>query len=156
MTKFDLLVNGQEFMVEVDAEMPLLWVLRDILGLVGTKYSCGIGVCGACNVHVDGTLTSACRTPVSSAASREITTIEGLSMNADHRLQRAWIEEHVSQCGYCQPGQIMAAAALLAQVPHPTDDDIDNAMAGNLCRCGTYQRIRRAIHRAAQLEELDR
>jgi isoquinoline 1-oxidoreductase alpha subunit len=142
-------VNGQAHTVEVSPDTPLLWVLRDSLGLTGTKYGCGIGACGACTVHLDGEAVCSCTLPVGQVGERTITTIEGLSPNGDHPLQRAWIEEKVSQCGYCQPGQIMAAAALLAKNPDPGDDDIDAAMSGNLCRCGTYQRIRRAIHRAA-------
>ena len=143
----DLLVNGVQAQVDVDSAMPLLWVLRDILGLTGTKYGCGMGLCGSCTVHLDGRAVRSCTLPVSEAAGKQITTIEGL---ADHPLQRAWIAERVPQCGYCQPGQIMAAAALLAETPDPSDDEIDAALAGNLCRCGTYQRIRSAIHRAAK------
>jgi aerobic-type carbon monoxide dehydrogenase small subunit (CoxS/CutS family) len=131
--------------------MPLLWVLRDLLHLTGTKYGCGIAQCGVCTVHVDGTAMRACVTPVSAVAGRRITTIEGLSANGDHPVQRAWTELDVVQCGYCQSGQIMSAAALLASNPKPTDADIDSAMAGNICRCGTYQRIRRAVRRAAEL-----
>lgn len=147
MAAIRLTVNGQEYEVESSPETPLLWVLRDNLGLTGTKYGCGLGLCGACTVHLDGEAVRSCRVPLSEAAGREVVTIEGL---ADHPLQQAWLVENVSQCGYCQPGQIMAAAALLARIPNPTDDEIDEAMSGNLCRCGTYQRIRRAIHRAAQ------
>jgi aerobic-type carbon monoxide dehydrogenase small subunit (CoxS/CutS family) len=142
-------VNGQAYTVNTSPDTPLFWVLRDSLGLTGTKYSCGIGACGACTVHLDGEAVRSCSLPVGQVGERAITTIEGLSPNGDHPLQRAWIEEKVSQCGYCQPGQIMAAAALLLQNPNPSDADIDAALAGNLCRCGTYQRIRRAIHRAA-------
>jgi isoquinoline 1-oxidoreductase alpha subunit len=149
MAAFDLNVNGQSYTVDASPETPLLWVLRDALGLTGTKYGCGEGLCGACTVHVDGQATRSCTLPVSEAAGRKITTIEGLSPDGLHPLQEAWVAENVSQCGYCQPGQIMAAAALLAHTPAPTDEEIDSAMAGNLCRCGTYQRIRRAIHRAA-------
>ena len=145
-----LTVNGKAYTVEVSSDTPLLWVLRDTLGLTGTKYGCGIGLCGSCTVHLDGEVTQSCALPVSAAAGREITTIEGLSPNGDHPLQQAWIDEQVPQCGYCQPGQIMTAAALLAENPNPSDADIDVAMAGVLCRCGTYQRIRRAIHRAAE------
>lgn len=144
-----LSVNGQEYRVEVAPDMPLLWVLRDVLGLTGTKYGCGIGVCGSCTVHLDGQAQQSCVVPASGAAGRQITTIEGLSSNGRHPLQEAWIAGKVSQCGYCQPGQIMTAAALLAHNPTPTDGDIDVAMSGALCRCGTYQRIRDAIHRAA-------
>jgi isoquinoline 1-oxidoreductase alpha subunit len=147
-----LKVNGKEYTVDVDPDTPLLWVLRDTLGLTGTKFSCGVGLCGACVVHLDGAPVRSCVTPVSEVASRSITTIEGLSPDGSHPLQRAWIAEDVPQCGYCQPGQIMTAAALLAENPHPSDEDIDAAMSGNLCRCGTYQRIRRAIHRAAEEE----
>jgi isoquinoline 1-oxidoreductase alpha subunit len=150
MAPITLYVNGQEHTVDVSPDMPLLWVLRDVLGLTGTKYSCGIELCGTCTVHLDGEASRSCTIPVSGVAGRAITTIEGLSTNGDHPLQQAWLAENVSQYGYCQPGQIMAAAALLAENPNPTDDDIDAAMSSNLCRCGTYQRIRRAIHRAAQ------
>ena len=149
MATISLNVNGQAYTVNVSPDTPLLWVLRDSLGLTGTKYGCGIGACGACTVHLDGEAVRSCSLPVNQVGERAITTIEGLSPNGDHPLQRAWIEEKVSQCGYCQPGQIMAAAALLLQNPNPSDADIDAALAGNLCRCGTYQRIRRAIHRAA-------
>ncbi len=142
-------VNGKAFTVDASADMPLLWVLRDLLGLTGTKYSCGIGACGACTVHLDGQAARACVTPLSAAASRQVTTIEGLSADGSHPVQQAWIAEQVTQCGYCQPGMIMTAAAFLAANPHPTDADIDQAMGNSLCRCGTYQRVRRAIHRAA-------
>jgi isoquinoline 1-oxidoreductase alpha subunit len=142
-------VNGKRVDVDVSADMPLLWVLRDALGLTGTKFGCGLGQCGACTVHIDGTATRSCLTAASAAAGKKITTIEGLSPSSSHPLQRAWIDEQVPQCGYCQSGQIMSAAALLATTPRPTDAQIDTAMAGNICRCGTYQRIRRAIHRAA-------
>jgi len=142
-------VNGKRQEIEVDPEMPLLWVLRDSLGLTGTKFGCGLGQCGACTVHVDGTATRACVTTAKVAAGKKITTIEGLSPSSTHPLQTAWIAEQVPQCGYCQSGQIMSAAALLARTPRPTDAQIDTAMTGNICRCGTYQRIRRAIHRAA-------
>jgi isoquinoline 1-oxidoreductase alpha subunit len=144
-------VNGTVREVDAPADMPLLWVLRDVLRLTGTKYGCGIAQCGACTVHVDGTAMRACVTPASSVAGRRITTIEGLSANGDHPVQRAWTELDVVQCGYCQSGQIMSAAALLAANPKPTDADIDSALAGNICRCGTYQRIRRAVRRAAEL-----
>jgi isoquinoline 1-oxidoreductase alpha subunit len=149
MTTITLHVNGREQAVDVSPETRLLWVLRDTLGLTGTKYGCGIGECGACTVHLDGKAARSCTLLVSEAAGHEITTIEGLSGDRSHPLQQAWLAENVSQCGYCQPGQIMAAAALLAENPQPADADIDAAMSGNLCRCGTYQRIRRAIHRAA-------
>jgi len=145
------MINGTAHEVEVEPETPLLWVLRDNIGLTGTKYGCGISQCGACTVHVDGRPVRSCSMPASSAVGREITTIEGLSADDGHPVQRAWIEETVPQCGYCQSGQIMTAAALLASTPEPTDAEIDSAMAGCLCRCGTYPRIRRAIHRAAEL-----
>jgi isoquinoline 1-oxidoreductase alpha subunit len=150
MTSITMTVNGEEHTVDVDPDTPLLWVLRDTLGLTGTKYSCGIGLCGACTVHLNGEAVRSCAVTVSEVAGKAITTIEGLSPHGRHPVQRAWIAEKVSQCGYCQPGQIMAAAALLAGNPDPSDAEIDAAMSGNLCRCGTYQRIRRAIHRAAQ------
>lgn len=145
----NLNVNGRDLAVDVETDTPLLWVLRDVLGLTGTKYGCGIGQCGACTVHLDGVPIRSCSTSVSEAFGKRVTTIEGLSANGDHPLQRAWIAENVSQCGYCQSGQLMSAAALLAKKPKPTDADIDEAMGGNLCRCGTYVRIRRAIHAAA-------
>jgi isoquinoline 1-oxidoreductase alpha subunit len=144
-------VNGTQYDVDVPADMPLLWVLRDVIGLTGTKFGCGMMQCGACTVQVDGAAARSCVTPASALAGKKITTIEGLSADASHAVQRAWIETDVVQCGYCQSGQIMAAAALLAQKPKPTDADIDAAMNGNLCRCGTYQRIRAAVHRAAEL-----
>ena len=143
-------VNGKERSVDVGPETPLLWVLRDTLELTGTKFGCGMGLCGACTVHLDGVAARSCSIPVSAAVGKRITTIEGLSADRSHVLQKAWMEEDVPQCGYCQSGQIMAAAALLAKKAKPTDADIDSAMSGNLCRCGTYQRIRRAIHRAAK------
>jgi isoquinoline 1-oxidoreductase alpha subunit len=149
MAPITLIVNGQEHKVDVSPDTPLLWLLRDGLGLTGTKYGCGQGLCGACTVHVDGEAARSCTLPVSEVAGRQITTIEGLSPDGSHPLQEAWLAENVVQCGYCQPGQIMTAAALLGQSPQPTDAEIDTAMSGNLCRCGTYQRIRRAIHRAA-------
>jgi isoquinoline 1-oxidoreductase subunit alpha len=144
-------VNGQDINIDVDPETPLLWVLRDELGLTGAKYGCGIAQCGACTVHLDGDAIRGCVTPVSRAVNRHVITIEGLSPDRSHPVQRAWLEEQVPQCGYCQPGQIMSAAVLLARVPDPTDAEIDAAMAGNLCRCGTYARIRKAIHRAAAI-----
>ena len=150
MPAFTLSINGRRHTVEAPPDMPLLWVIRDMVGLTGTKFGCGIGQCRACTVHLDGTPIFSCQIPVSSADDREITTIEGLSIDTLHPIQEAWIEEDVPQCGYCQPGQIMSAAALLAQKPNPTDDDIDDAMSPNICRCGTYNRIRRAIHRAAK------
>jgi aerobic-type carbon monoxide dehydrogenase small subunit (CoxS/CutS family) len=142
-------VNGRSVQADVEADTPLLWALRDTLGLTGTKFGCGMAQCGACTVHLDGEPIRSCVTPVSAVKDRKVTTIEGLSPEGSHPVQRAWIEEQVPQCGYCQSGQIMAAAALLARTPKPTDDDIDKAMAGNICRCGTYQRIRKAIHTAA-------
>jgi aerobic-type carbon monoxide dehydrogenase small subunit (CoxS/CutS family) len=142
-------VNGEEHEIDADGDMPLLWLLRDGLGLTGTKYGCGIGACGACTVHVDGTATRSCLTPISSVAGKSVTTIEGIGAGTMHVVQQAWIDENVPQCGYCQAGQIMSAAALLVRNPAPGDEDIDAAMAGNLCRCGTYSRIRKAIHRAA-------
>jgi isoquinoline 1-oxidoreductase alpha subunit len=146
---YTLTVNGKPASVDAPADMPLLWALRDILNLKGTKYGCGIGTCGACTVHVDGKPTRACQTRISAAAGRSITTIEGLSTDGTHPVQLAWQEIDVPQCGYCQTGQIMSAVALLNQKPRPTDDDIDNAMNGNICRCATYLRIRQAIHKAA-------
>jgi isoquinoline 1-oxidoreductase subunit alpha len=148
MPEFTLSVNGQSHTVNVPGDMPLLWVLRDTLGFTGTKYGCGIAQCGACTVHLAGAVTRSCVTPVATVGTRPITTIEGLSADGSHPVQRAWIAEDVPQCGYCQSGQVMAAVALLAAHPHPNDADIDAAMT-NICRCGTYQRIRRAVHRAA-------
>ena len=145
-----LSVNGKARELEVDPATPLLWVLRDTLGLTGTKYSCGIALCGACTVHVDGAPVRACVTPLSAVANKSVTTIEGLSKDSSHPVQRAWIALDVPQCGYCQSGQIMTAAALLASNPKPTDADIDQAMSSVLCRCGTYSRIRRAIKQAAE------
>ena len=144
-----LTINGRSTTVDVPADTPLLWVLRDILNLHGTKYGCGIGQCGACTVHLNGQPVRSCVTPVGSVAAARITTIEGLSPNSSHPLQQAWREVDVPQCGYCQAGQIMSAAALLSKYPKPTDEQIDEAMNGNLCRCGTYVRIRQAIHKAA-------
>ncbi|HEY6643885.1 (2Fe-2S)-binding protein [Povalibacter sp.] len=146
-----LTVNGKAHDVEVADDTPLLWVLRDTLGMTGTKFGCGMALCGACTVHIDGVAMRTCITPVSSVVGKSITTIEGLSADRSHPVQRAWMELDVPQCGYCQSGQIMSAAALLATTPSPTDADIDTAMSGNLCRCGTYVRIRKAIHRAAEL-----
>ncbi len=142
-------VNRREYDVDVDASTPLLWVIRENLGLTGTKYGCGMAQCGACTVHLNGNAVRSCVTPVSAAVGKPIVTIEGLSRDFSHPLQQAWIEVDVPQCGYCQSGQIMAAAVLLAENPKPTESDIDDAMAGNICRCGTYPRLRRAIHRAA-------
>jgi isoquinoline 1-oxidoreductase alpha subunit len=144
-----LRINKKIHRVDVDPNMPLLWVLRDTLGMMGTKFGCGMALCGACTVHLNGVPIRSCVYPVASAQNNEITTIEGLSRNGDHPVQQAWIAEEVPQCGYCQAGQIMSASALLAKNSSPTDADIDNTMSGNICRCGTYQRIRRAIHRAA-------
>ncbi len=144
-------VNGRDHEISVPEEMPLLWVLRDVLGLTGTKFGCGMALCGACTVHLDGQALRSCVTPVSEVVGRKITTIEGLDASGSHPVQRAWGELDVVQCGYCQPGQIMAAAALLKVVPKPSDEQIDEALSGNLCRCGTYQRIRAAVHRAAEL-----
>src|SRR5690349_16386972 len=146
-----LTVNGKPYSVDVAPDMPLLWVIRDVIGLTGTKFGCGMMQCGACTVHVDGVATRACTTSASALVGKKIVTIEGLSADTSHPVQRAWIETDVVQCGYCQSGQIMAAAAMLARKPKPTDADIDAAMMGNLCRCGTYQRIRAAVHRAAEL-----
>jgi isoquinoline 1-oxidoreductase alpha subunit len=144
-----LRVNGVERKLEVDPEMPLLWALRDVLGLTGTKYGCGEALCGACTVHLDGEAVRACVTPVRRAVGAEVTTIEGLSKDGDHPVQRAWVELAVPQCGFCQAGFVMSAAALLAKVKKPTDDEIDRSLAGNLCRCGTYVRIRAAVKKAA-------
>ena len=148
---FTLSVNGNAYPVDAEPETPLLWVLRDNIGLTGTKFGCGIAQCGACTVHLDGQPVRSCSVTAASAVGRAITTIEGLSEDNSHPLQQAWIEATVPQCGYCQSGQLMSAAALLARSPDPTDAEIDSAMAGNLCRCGTYNRIRRAIHRAAEI-----
>jgi isoquinoline 1-oxidoreductase alpha subunit len=146
----ELTINGESRTLDVDPNMPLLWAIRDIAGLTGTKYACGKALCGSCTVHLDGQPMRACVIPVSAAAGRDVTTIEGLSEEGDHPVQVAWRELNVPQCGYCQSGQIMSAAALLERVPNPTDDDIDQAMSGNICRCGTYTRIRAAIHKAAE------
>jgi isoquinoline 1-oxidoreductase alpha subunit len=143
-------LNGEAVSLEVDPGMPLLWAIRDIVGLTGTKYSCGKALCGACTVHVNGQPMRSCVVPVTAAAGGSVTTIEGLSESGDHPVQAAWRELNVAQCGYCQSGQIMSAVALLERTPNPTDDDIDQAMSGNICRCGTYTRIRKAIHRAAE------
>ena len=150
MPAITLRINGQDKQVDVPEDMPLLWVLRDRLDLTGTKFGCGIGSCGACTVHLDGVAVRSCQTPAVAAAGKAVTTIEGLSSDGSHPVQQAWIEAQVPQCGYCQSGQIMSAAALLVTNPNPSDSDIDTAMSGNLCRCGTYQRIRKAIHRAAE------
>jgi len=148
---FRLTINDRPQTLDVPADMPLLWALRDVLNLTGTKYGCGIGECGACTVHVDGLADRACQLTMDRLDGRRVTTIEGLSPDARHPLQQAWLAEDVPQCGYCQAGQLMQSAALLAKSPSPTDADIDTEMAGNLCRCGTYQRIRAAVHRAAAL-----
>ncbi|MFT6970945.1 MAG: aerobic-type carbon monoxide dehydrogenase small subunit (CoxS/CutS family) [Candidatus Endobugula sp.] len=150
MASFQLKINGKQQTVEADAATPLLWVLRDHLDMLGTKYGCGIAQCGACTVHLNGTAVRSCSLPISSVAGQSIKTIEGLSEKGDHPVQKAWLEIDVPQCGYCQAGQIMTAAALLESNPNPSDDDIDSAMSGNICRCGTYVRIRKAIKTAAQ------
>lgn len=149
MAKFTLKVNGKTFKVDVDSTTPLLWVLRDHLNLPGTKYGCGMALCGACTVHVDGSATRSCVLPVSAIEKSEITTIEGLSEKGDHPVQKAWLEHDVAQCGYCQSGQIMSATALLKTNPNPSDEDIENYMGGNICRCGTYLRIKEAIKTAS-------
>jgi aerobic-type carbon monoxide dehydrogenase small subunit (CoxS/CutS family) len=149
MATIEFVLNGTGRSVEVEPDMPLLWVLRDTLALTGTRFGCGMGLCGACTVHIDGRATRTCTTAISTVAGRRVTTIEGLSSDASHPVQRAWLETDVPQCGYCQSGQIMSAAALLEEIPDPTDADIDQRMRGNICRCGTYQQIREAIHRAA-------
>ena len=146
---FKITVNGKSTTVDVPADMPLLWVIREVLNLPGTKFGCGMSICGACTVHVNGEVVRSCVTPIAEVSGKQITTIEGLSPNGSHRLQKAWMEIDVPQCGYCQAGQIMAAAALLKKTPKPTDAQIDSAMDGNICRCGTYLRIRQAIHKAA-------
>jgi aerobic-type carbon monoxide dehydrogenase small subunit (CoxS/CutS family) len=150
MQDFHLTINGTERTVTVEPDMPLLWVLRDVLGLTGTKFGCGEGLCGACTVQLDGSPTHACLTPIMAVGAKSVLTIEGLSSDRSHPLQQAWIAEEVPQCGYCQSGQLMSAAALLASNPTPSDVEIDAALSGTLCRCGTYQRIRRAIQRAAK------
>ena len=150
MANFTLEINNQRHTLDADPDMPLLWALRDLLQMTGTKYGCGIGQCGACTVHLDGLATRSCQTSVSDAQGKQIVTIEGIGASTLHPVQRAWIAEQVPQCGYCQSGQIMSAAALLATTKNPTNAQIDDAMAGNLCRCATYFRIRKAIHRAAQ------
>lgn len=150
MPKYNLKVNGKAMPVTVDGSTPLLWVLRDHLSLVGTKYGCGIAQCGACTVHLNGNAVRSCSVPVSTIGSQAVTTIEGLSKDATHPVQKAWLEHDVAQCGYCQPGQIMSAAALLKETPKPTDAQIDDAMSGNICRCGTYLRIKEAIKTAAK------
>jgi aerobic-type carbon monoxide dehydrogenase small subunit (CoxS/CutS family) len=151
MKRTDLVINGERRTAEVDPDTPLLWVLRDTFGLTGTKYGCGIAQCGACTVDLEGDAIRSCVTPLSRAAGKKVTTVEGLSKQNAHAVQQAWLAEQVPQCGYCQSGQLMSAAVLLAKTPKPTDAEIDDAMSGNICRCGTYQRIRRAIHRAAEI-----
>jgi isoquinoline 1-oxidoreductase subunit alpha len=146
------ILNGKPKSVDVNPNMPLLWVLRDTLNMTGTKFGCGMALCGACTVHINGEATRSCITPISSVSGKKVTTIEGLSATDSHPVQRAWIEIDVPQCGYCQSGQIMTASALLAKTPNPTDAEIDDAMSGNICRCGTYDRIRAAIHQAAKLQ----
>jgi len=150
MATFILLINGKRRQLEADSDMPLLWALRDLLQLTGTKYGCGMGICGACTVHENGEPVRSCQVLLSNTSGKRYTTIEGLSANGTHPCQKAWIEEDVSQCGYCQAGMIMQTAALLKRKPHPTDQDIDAELSDNVCRCGTYQRMRRAIHRAAR------
>jgi isoquinoline 1-oxidoreductase subunit alpha len=152
MASIKFTLNGKPQTVDASPEMPLLWVLRDTLGMTGTKFGCGMALCGACTVHINGDAVRSCITQVSTVAGKTVTTIEGLSTDASHPVQAAWIEEDVPQCGYCQSGQIMTAASLLAKKAQPTDADIDEAMRGNICRCGTYQSIRKAIHRAAQIK----
>ena len=151
MATISFTLNGRSRTVDVPEDMPILWVIRDVVGLTGTKFGCGIAQCGACTVHLDGEPIRSCIIPISAAADKAITTIEGLSDDRSHPVQRAWIEEDVPQCGYCQSGQIMSAAALLAKNPDPSDEDINSAMSGIICRCGTYVRIRRALHRAAEI-----
>lgn len=150
MAQYKLSINGKSLSVDVDPNTPMLWVLRDHLDLVGTKFGCGIAQCGACTIHMDGTAVRSCQLPVSAAVDAQITTIEGISENGDHPVQKAWLEHDVPQCGYCQAGQIMSAVALLQDNPTPSDEDIDNAMNGNICRCGTYTRIKAAIKTAAK------
>lgn len=152
MAKFTLTVNGQQREVDVDPATPMLWVLRDHLNLVGTKYGCGVAQCGACTIHLNGNAVRSCQLPVSVIGEQAVTTIEGLSEKGDHPLQQAWLEHDVPQCGYCQAGQIMTAAALLKRTPKPTDEDIETAMNGNICRCGTYVRIKKAIHTASSVK----
>ena len=150
MASFNITINGRKSTVEADPDTPILWVLRDSLGLTGTKFGCGASLCGACTIHLDGRAIRSCVTPISEAGEKKLTTIEGLSANRGHPLQQAWVAEDVPQCGYCQSGMIMTAAALLAEKPKPTDEDIDAVLGTHICRCGTYQRIRQAVHRAAK------
>ena len=150
MATITLVVNGRKHSLDADSQSPLLWILRDTLGLTGTKFGCGMGLCGACTVHLDGEAVRSCITRAADASGKKVSTIEGLSKDRSHPIQRAWIAEDVPQCGYCQPGMIMSAAALLRSKARPSDADIDETMSGHICRCGTYQRIRRAIHRAAE------
>lgn len=151
MAQYQLSINKKSYTVDVEAQMPLLWVIRDVLEMTGTKFGCGMAQCGACTVHLDGIATKTCVLPVSAAVGKQVTTIEGLSEDRTHPVQKAWIDEQVPQCGYCQSGQIMAASAFLAKHPNPKDEEIDTAMQGNICRCGTYQRVRKAIHSAADM-----
>lgn len=153
MKKYTIDINGKKTQVEAEPDTPMLWVIRDYVGLKGTKFGCGMALCGACTIHLDGQPVRSCQTPISTVKKKKITTIEGISDNIDHAVQKAWIEEQVPQCGYCQSGQIMSAVALLKAKPNPTDEDIDTYMSGNICRCGTYDRIRKAIHRAADLQK---
>lgn len=153
MAFFNLKINGSSYALDANPQMPLLWVIRDLIGLKGTKFGCGMAQCGACTIHLNGEAVRSCVTPVSRAVEKHIVTIEGLSANGDHPIQQAWIELNVPQCGYCQSGQIMSAAVLLRNNPQPTDQDIDDAMSGNICRCGTYLRIRAAIHRASGIQK---
>lgn len=151
MGQISILINGESKAIDIDPATPLLWVLREQLGLTGTKFGCGLALCGACTVHIDGNAVRSCVTPVRAVAGKRVTTVEGLSRDRSHPVQRAWLQVQVPQCGYCQSGQMMSAAALLAVNANPSDTDIDDAMAGNLCRCGTYARVRRAIHLAAEM-----
>ena len=154
MAKYNISINGKKTQVEAEPDTPMLWVIRDYVGLKGTKFGCGMALCGACTIHLNGQPVRSCQTPISTVKKKKITTIEGISDNMEHVVQQAWIEEQVPQCGYCQSGQIMSAVALLKAKPNPTDDDIDTYMSGNICRCGTYDRIRKAIHRAADMQKV--
>lgn len=155
MAKYTITINGKKTPVEAEPDTPMLWGIRDYIGLKGTKFGCGMALCGACTIHLDGQPVRSCQTPIASLKKNsKITTIEGISQNIDHVVQKAWIEEQVPQCGYCQSGQIMSAVALLKAKPKPTDEDIDTYMSGNICRCGTYERIRKAIHRAAEMQKM--